>query len=687
MYAHKWVIQQGMSLWVVAMLLIGMAVGTTPTAMATHLTGNPATYTLDADFDEGTLVNVNHDTPDQLQLDSVATPFDFIWVAASARGTIIKIDTQNGIVLGEYLSAPDGRGRNPSRTTVDGNGNVWAGNRAESGIINGVIHGSAVKIGLEENGQCVDRNGNGVIDTSAGLGDIMPWPDLTDGVGSTDGAAHVAQVQDAQDECILLYQRLPNAPEVRHVSVDAQNNVWAGGYPFSPTTFHQLTGNTGAILSSFAAPGCGGYGGLIDSSGVLWSASLSQNALLRYDIAGNSGTCIGVAQSYGLGIDTNGFVWNAMWVVNTIVKVSPAGAIEPGFPKPTGESCSRGVVVTPVDNHVWVANSCTNTVTRLDNTGTLLATIPVGADPTGVAVDGAGKVWVTNLSSDNVMRIDPATNSVDLTVSLGPGAGPYNYSDMTGSTLIQPPNTGTWTIIHDSGIPGAGWGKVTWNADTPGDSSLTVTAASSTDGVTFGPAESVANGGELTVADGQYLKVTVTFTRASTGESPVLYDLTILANQPPDCSSAAPSVSTIWPPNHKFVPVTMQGVTDPDGDAVAITIDSIFQDEPVDTTGDGKFVPDGQGVGTSTAEVRAERAGTPKVPGNGRYYHIGFTADDGAGGSCTGEVLVAVPHDQNKPPIDEGPLYDSTIVVVASNARMDAADEQDDSIFLPLIRR
>jgi hypothetical protein len=37
------------------------------------------------------------------------------------------------------------------------------------------------------------------------------------------------------------------------------------------------------------------------------------------------------------------------------------------------------------------------------------------------------------------MRIDPATNAVDLTVNLGSSAYPYNYSDMTGATLIARP--------------------------------------------------------------------------------------------------------------------------------------------------------------------------------------------------------------------------------------------------------
>ena len=160
----------------------------------------------------------------------------------------------------------------------------------------------------------------------------------------------------------------------------------------------------------------------------------------------------------------------------------------------------------------------------------------------------------------------------------------------------------------------------------------------------------------------QYLKVVVTFERSTDSDSPILYDLTIKCNQPPDCSQAAASMDIIWPPNHKFVDINVVGVTDPDGDPIAITIDAISQDEPVDTYGDGSFTPDGQGVGTDTAEVRAERVGTKKVPGNGRVYHIAFTASDDKEAVCNGEVLVGVPHDQGQGnvPIDDGPFYDST---------------------------
>ena len=106
----------------------------------------------------------------------------------------------------------------------------------------------------------------------------------------------------------------------------------------------------------------------------------------------------------------------------------------------------------------------------------------------------------------------------------------------------------------------------------------------------------------------------------------------------------------------------MLGVTDPDGDPLAITIDGVRQDEPVRGIGDGNTGPDGAGVGTGSAQVRAERSGK----GNGRVYEISFTADDGEGGSCSGTVKVGVRHDQGKgkkggPAVNDGAIFDSTV--------------------------
>ncbi len=341
-----------------ALALASITALVVPTSSTAEAIGTDVTYTTDADFDLGTLVGVNHDPPfvDQLQLDSPTRPFPFINVAASGRGTVVRVDTETGAALGEYATAPDGRGLDPSRTTVDLFGNVWTANREEAGEIDGTPHGSAVKIGLVVGGTrvdaaglpdpsgdyltppydyntCVDRDADGLLRTSRGLHDILPWPDVTDGAGGPDGI-----VEDAVDECVLLYQRLPDAEQARHVSVNADNDVWVGGYPFEPRTFHLLDGTSGAFLDSFDARdfGCGGYGGLVDGNGIVWSIGwgTGEGALLRYDPATRTGMCVNTFGGYGLGVDTNGYVWASIWD-NGIVKVSPDGVVEPGFPRST----------------------------------------------------------------------------------------------------------------------------------------------------------------------------------------------------------------------------------------------------------------------------------------------------------------------------------------------------------------
>ncbi len=126
---------------------------------------------------------------------------------------------------------------------------------------------------------------------------------------------------------------------------------------------------------------------------------------------------------------------------------------------------------------------------------------------------------------------------------------------------------------------------------------------------------------------------------------------------PPSCSNATASPNLLWPPNHKFVFVQISGIVNPAPGTVTISVTSIFQDEPVQSSGSGNTSPDAAGVGTGNPSVRAERDG-----GNdGRVYHIAFTAT-GTSGSCTGTVTVGVPKSQgsNGGPVDQGALYNST---------------------------
>jgi hypothetical protein len=127
-------------------------------------------------------------------------------------------------------------------------------------------------------------------------------------------------------------------------------------------------------------------------------------------------------------------------------------------------------------------------------------------------------------------------------------------------------------------------------------------------------------------------------------------------DQCPDCSKAAASVATLWPPNHKFVNVTVKGVSHPKGHPTTITFHGVAQDEPTNDTGDGNTCPDAM-IGQGSASLRAERSGQ----GDGRVYHLFFKAADHKGHACSGEVTVCVPHDQGRGSrcVDGGPLHDS----------------------------
>lgn len=96
----------------------------------------------------------------------------------------------------------------------------------------------------------------------------------------------------------------------------------------------------------------------------------------------------------------------------TVVATIPVGA---------GPS---SVAVNPRTNRIYVANRDSDTVSVIDGaTNTVVSTIPVEGGPTGVAVNAkTNRVYVTN-GNDYVSVIDGATNAVVTTLAVGDVAG------------------------------------------------------------------------------------------------------------------------------------------------------------------------------------------------------------------------------------------------------------------------
>lgn len=463
-------------------------------------------YTVNKDFEEGTLVGLEFQTvKDQLQLSKTSTTLPFIWVPNSDEGTISKINTNTGVELGRYRVGPSNA--NPSRTTVDLQGNCWVGNR---GI------GTVVKVGLFENGQCVDRNGNGKIDTSTSA-TPLGW-----------GA----------DECVLFETLLAdnggtsvpgkgspayNSSIPRGVAIDAKNNVWAS--TFNVGRLYYLDGATGKILDKVDTSSVRhtSYGLVVDKSGKVWSSGSGTNNILRYNPNDRSIKSFPTRHLvYGLGIDKNnhlfaaGLNYNRMTRINTMTEqVELDGVSVARNP--------RSIAVTD-DGSVWVTNYQYGSITRLTSDLTSPVVIQDKGELTGVAVDSNGKVWGIDYNH-RLIRIDPSVNKVEKEFSIR--GNHYSYSDMTGIVArTMTTQIGTWTVVFDSKGDTTAWDKLLWSGNTPQGTSLKVRVRSSKDSANWSAWENVIVAEVLkSTPVGRYLQIETSLQVLSGDVSPVLYDI------------------------------------------------------------------------------------------------------------------------------------------------------------------
>lgn len=616
------------------------------------------TFTSSEDFEEGFLLSVNTSVGGTLRLDQPGQPLPYVNIACSGKGTVVRIDAITGQVVGEYSTAPDGMGKNPSRTTVDKFGNVWVTNRDESGLVGGIPKGSVTRIGVvlggtrcdafgmeDPNGSylkppflyntCIDRNGDGLIKTSKGLGDVLSWNNLF-------GANTNGGVNGADDEAIINYTRVL-ATGARTIAIDEFNDVWVGG---STNRFHEkLNGTTGQPIPGTSWNiGQGGYGGFIDGNGVLWSSGAPGNPLVRFDPANPAfpaTTVISGAGDYGLGVDPNtGEVWHTFVNGGSVGKLSPTGALLGIYSH--GSANSQGCAVDAFGN-VWVAHSLigpSTTVGHLRTDGTFVGNVSLpGSGPTGVSVDAFGKIWVSCYNSDIAVRIDPNAGpigsggfpigQVDLSVPLGANATPYNYSDMTGFIVINSTvPSGTWTVVHDGQVAGRKWGEINWNDSIPAQTGIRVEARASNQLLTLSSKSfvEVQKGMSFCCSGvtGRYLEIRVTlFRQATVNITPVLYDLSV------QCCDLYPNVLPVITASNGCG--TQDTLRLPAGQARSFTITGTDLDAGQNVTLDAIDLPPGATMTPATPvagnPVSSVFTWSPSFSQLG-IYTVSFTAND-----------------------------------------------------------
>ncbi len=338
-----------------------------------------------------------------------------------------KIDTRTLKEESRFRTRPDGSG-SPSRTSVSIDGRAVAiANR----------FGGLTKIWARKE-DCVDKNGNGVIDTSTGKDDVRPFD---------------------SDECIAWHNPFTDFTVQRPVAWTSgvynlqtcqydDQKIWTATAKFGTQPgqcgidgiwVHRVNGDTGAIEDTVQIPqnilsctfgnsdwGFGAYGAAVDPDNNLWFYVFGQGKIarvdhdtLQYEVFGGG--------SYGITVDTQGRVWDDVprrFDYQTKTWSNPIGNI-PG----NGGSG----VAEDLQGRIWKAT--TGGVGWVDadtmQVGDIVA-LPGNYLYRGIAVDIDGYIWAIQLGGNSAYKIHPDTYATEHYDLLN---APYTYSDMAGGQI------------------------------------------------------------------------------------------------------------------------------------------------------------------------------------------------------------------------------------------------------------
>ncbi|MBP7868199.1 MAG: hypothetical protein KA419_19895 [Acidobacteria bacterium] len=339
-----------------------------------------------------------------------ATPS--VWVANYEDGTVTRLDSSTGAVLGTC-----GVGKWPAGVAVDASGNAWVTNMGSGTVskLNGSTGGlmGTYPVGSFPTGIAVDPSGNVWVANQAG-GSITK---LNGATGATLGTYAIGGS--------------PNG-----VAVDPSGDVWVtDNGPYS-NIVSRLRGATGAVVGT-STVGDSPFGIAVDASGHVWVSNGVSNTVSKLDRVTGA-----TLATYPVGTSPGGIAVDAaddVWVTsgsNTVTRIRGSdGSVVGTYPAGSGPF---GVSVDAAGN-LWVTDSIGDTVTRLNGLdGSLIGSCNVGQSPASLG-DMTGFA-LKYLVLGRTLSI--------ITGSLAAGYAGYNYDETAFAAGGTPPYT--WAIASGS---------------------------------------------------------------------------------------------------------------------------------------------------------------------------------------------------------------------------------------------
>jgi hypothetical protein len=500
------------------------------------------TYTLDTDFNTGVMFNVNHDAPNnnQLQVNVVSTTYPVMWIANAGEDTVSKWNTNTNKELARYDTwfgnGTHGawEGAAPSRTAVDADGNCYVANRQFDGSKPAVVFKILTNSFIDRNTNgvvdtCTDTNNNGKIDT-AELASFQ--------IVDTNANGRIDDAEIKDERVAWAVEVGPNGGLGRAVAIAPDGGIWIG--LFNAQSYYKLSPINGSVLAGPIDVDVTPYGALVDKYNILWGLNYDYG-LLKLNTVDNTFSIIpmtmGRCYSIALGYDAAGFTqvymssdtWSRSYIqYDTNPTSNPTNVLK----SPASVWFNSLGIGTDTEGNIYVSNQSTGGgLAKFAPNGTLQWNVPTQqwSDSRAAVVDSDGNVWVVLLGASKLAKYNGSTGA---TMGLyETGYLPYTYSDATGISFMSSVQQGTWTVITNGSSINPGWTNISWNSSSPEGTSVTMRVRSSDDQNSWSGWEDVTNGGALTsTPNKQYLQVEALLKITEGNVSPILYDLTVNAS-------------------------------------------------------------------------------------------------------------------------------------------------------------
>ena len=202
------------------------------------------------------------------------------------------------------------------------------------------------------------------------------------------------------------------------IAIDASGNAWVANQGDGKVSEFTSAGTPVFANGVFSPDSNLPTGIAIDASGSVWVTNYHGNSISKFN---SSGTVLSGTDGYtgggllgsgasGIAIDPSGNAWTANSQASTLSEFNSTGTALSGSNGYTGGGLNAPYAIA-IDSagQVWLCNSGSSSLSAFTNGGTPLssptgytgyapftASIPPLNQPEGLAIDGAGNIWVSN---------------------------------------------------------------------------------------------------------------------------------------------------------------------------------------------------------------------------------------------------------------------------------------------------